>query len=371
MDVAVLGIGASLLFSAFFSGMEIAFLSANKLHFELLKKQGRLSATILSNFYGKSSDFIGTCLIGNTLALVVFGIYMATLLDPWLISMFPVFEQNEGALLVTQTIVSTLIVLLLAEFLPKSLFLINPEGFLLRLAVLFKFVHLLLKPFSWAIMGASKSFIRHILRIHVQEDKTVFGLSDLNHYLRSTLGNQDKEEDPAVDTEIFNNALQFKTLKVRDCMIPRTEIVAIDLSEGLEVLREKFIETGHSKILVFRDSIDNIVGYCHLQALLRKPRNLSSIITPILFIPETLPARELMIRFISSSKSIALVVDEYGGTAGLITIEDVIEEIFGEIRDEFDTEEYIEKKEEDGSYILSARLEIDYLNDTYVWGIPT
>ncbi len=368
--IAIYGILSSLLFSAFFSGIEIAFISSNKLHIELLKNQGKKSAAIISVFYNNSSSFIGTCLIGNTLALVVFGVYMATLLDPLLVNLIPVLAQNDVMLLLTQTLISTLVVLMLAEFLPKSLFMINPESILIKLAYPFKAIHILLKPFTWLVIGITRVFIEKILGMQYREDKTVFGLTDLNNYLKTTISSDEGEEEPAVDAAIFNNAIQFKTLKVRDCMIPRTDIVSIDIEEGMDTLLHTFIDSGHSKVLIHKDSIDNIIGYCHLQSLLKKPRSIDGIIKPIIYVPETLPANEMMVKFISGSKSIALVVDEYGGTSGLVTIEDVMEEIFGEIKDEYDTEDYLEIQEADGSFTFSARLEIDYLNEKYSLAIP-
>jgi putative hemolysin len=367
---AFYGILISLGFSAFFSGIEIAFISSNKLHIELLKQQGKYSARLISGFYANPSMFIGTCLIGNTLSLVVFGIYMAEILDPLILSTLPFLNGNEAALLTVQTLVSTVIVLITAEFLPKSLFMINPEALLLRLALPFKAIHLLLAPFSFTIIGAAKWFLRKVLKVEVQEDKTVFGLTDLSHYIRTTMRHEDEAEDPSVDSEIFNNALQFKSLKVRDCMIPRADIEAVEINEGLEQLKEQFITSGHSKILIFRENIDNILGYCHANTFFKRPRSIESIITPITIVPETLPANELLIKFTTSSKSIALVVDEYGGTSGLVTIEDVMEEIFGEIRDEFDKEEYTEIVIGSHKYQFSARLEIDYLNEKYHLEIP-
>jgi putative hemolysin len=367
---AIYGILISLIFSAFFSGIEIAFISSNKLHIELLKQQGKYSAKLISKFYANPSMFIGTCLIGNTLSLVVFGIYMAEVLDPLITANLPFLQGNEAALLLVQTVASTVIVLITAEFLPKSLFMINPESLLLRLAMPFRIIHLVLAPFSYTIIGAAKWFLKKVLRAEIQEDKTVFGLTDLSHYIRTTMRHEDEAEDPSVDSAIFHNALQFKSLKVRDCMIPRADIEAVEINEGLDYLKDRFIGSGHSKILVFRDNIDNILGYCHANTFFKRPRNLESIITPITVVPETLPANELLIKFTSSSKSIALVVDEYGGTSGLVTIEDVMEEIFGEIRDEFDKEEYTEVVLGEGKYQFSARLEIDYLNEKYHLDIP-
>ncbi len=355
-------------FSAFFSGYEIAFVSADKLHIELQGSQGKFSDRILSNFLKKPSRFIATLLVGNTIALVLYGILMTQLLDPWLRSNLPVYANNELILLLINTVISTLIVLATAEFLPKSIFMINPNRLMEILAIPAVIFYYVLSPLVFVIVGMSKFSIRTILRLDYEEDKPVFGLTDLNNYISEMSKSDDENSD--VDPIIFNNALEFKTLKVRDCMIPRTEIKAIDIEDGVEDLKEVFINSGHSKILIYKDSIDNILGYTHSSALYKKPKEMDDIITTINIVPETMLANDLMVQFINENKSIALVVDEFGGTSGIVTIEDVMEEIFGDIKDEHDTEEMIEKVIDDQNYLFSARLEVDYINEQYNLKMP-
>jgi CBS domain containing-hemolysin-like protein len=372
MDAGLISfIFISLVFSFFFSGIEIAFLSANKLQLELQGKQGSVSGRIFSKFIKKPSMFIGTTLIGNTIALVLYGILMAQLLEPQLQLWLPEALANEATLLIVQTLVATLIVLATAEFLPKSLFLINPNVMLSALAIPFNIVYYILFPLVFSIVSLSKLVITKILRSEYSDEKPVFGLTDLNHYLKNMQRVRHENEDIELDKKIFHNALEFKSVKVRECMIPRTEIVAVDVQEGVEKLRETFIESGHSKILVYKDTIDDVIGYCHSSELFKKPARIEEILTPIIIVPETILANELMIQFINQRKSLAVVVDEFGGTSGLVSMEDVIEEIFGEIEDEHDEDHLIEQQLDSHTWLLSARHEIDYLNETYGWGLPT
>ncbi len=360
----------TLVLSAFFSGVEIAFVSANKLRIELQRKQGEWAGLVLSRLLHRQSQFIGTLLVGNTLALVLYGILMARLLEPWLQARLPGSLNNPIGVLVVQTVVSTLIVLPLAEFLPKSLFMANANRLLTLLAIPIQFFYWLLRGFVWVIIGLVKFFIVRILRQPFAEDQPVFRLTDVNDFVARSLDHPQDVSDPAVDLQIFSNAVQFRTLRVRDCMLPRTDIVAIEFEEGLPKLRHTFIESGYSKILVYRDSIDNIVGYCHSLALFRKPKTLGDILSPIVIVPETLLASELLVQFINERRSIALVVDEFGGTAGIVTMEDVMEEIFGEIQDEHDEETLLEEQLDPRTYLLSGRLEVDYLNQKYGWNLP-
>lgn len=361
----------SLIFSFFFSGIEIAYLSANKLQLELQGKQGLLSGRIFAKFIKKPSLFIGTTLIGNTIALVLYGIFMAQLLEPQLQILLPDAFANDATILIIQTLLATVLVLFTAEFLPKSLFLINPNRMLSALAVPFNIAYYLLFPLVYTIVLLSKFVITKIFRSEYSDEKPVFGLTDLNHYLKNMLNVRHEDEDIELDKKIFHNALEFKSVKVRDCMIPRTEIVSVDVGDGIEKLREAFVESGHSKILVYKDSIDDVIGYCHSSELFKKPGRIEEILTPIIIVPETILANELMIRFIDDRKSIALVVDEFGGTSGIVSMEDVIEEIFGEIEDEHDEDDQVEQQLDKNTWLLSARLEIDYLNDAYHWKLPT
>ncbi len=364
-------IAITLVFSFFFSGIEIAFLSANKLQIELQGKQGFLWGKIMSYFIKRQSWFIGTTLIGNTLALVLFGIYMAELIEPWLAANLPMSINDEVVVLILQTLISTLLILFTAEFLPKSLFLINPNLMLATLAVPFRIVYIILAPLTFSIVYLSKIVIIHVLRIEYSEEKPVFALTDLNNYLKSMLKVRHEDEDIELDKKIFHNALEFKTVRIRDCMIPRTEVTSIDVEEGIEKLKDTFVQSGHSKILIYKDSIDNVIGYCHSSALFKKPQRIEEILTPINIVQETMMANHLMVQLIKERKSIALVVDEFGGTSGIVSMEDVIEEIFGEIEDEHDDDDLIEQKIDDNTFLISARLEVDYLNDHFKWQLPT
>jgi putative hemolysin len=371
MDTGLLTwIVLSLIFSFFFSGIEIAFFSANKLQLELQGKHGSLSGRIFSKFIKKPSLFIGTTLIGNTIALVLYGIFMAQLLEPYLSTLLPESFTSEAAILIIQTLLATVVVLFTAEFLPKSLFLINPNLMLTALAVPFNIMYYILFPLVYTIVSLSKVVITRIFRFEYSDEKPVFGLTDLNNYLKSMHKVKHEDEDIELDKKIFHNALEFKSVKVRECMIPRTEIVAVDIQDGLEKLTQAFVESGHSKILVYKETIDDVIGYCHSSELFKKPSRIDEILTPIIIVPETILANELMIRFINDRKSLALVVDEFGGTSGLVSMEDVIEEIFGEIEDEHDEDDLIEQALDKHTWLLSARHEIDYLNDTYGWQLP-
>lgn len=363
-------IAITLVFSFFFSGIEIAFLSANKLQIELQGKKGVLWGRIMSYFIKRQSWFIGTTLIGNTLALVLFGIYMAQLIEPWLTSNLPESINDEVFVLIFQTLISTLLILFTAEFLPKSLFLINPNLMLATLAVPFRIVYIILAPLTFSIVYLSKMVIVYVLRIEYSEEKPVFALTDLNNYLKSMLKVRHEDEDIELDKKIFHNALEFKKVRIRDCMIPRTEVTAIDVEDGIEKLKEVFVQSGHSKILIYKETIDNVIGYCHSSALFKKPQRIEEILTPINIAQETMMANHLMVQLIKERKSMALVVDEFGGTSGIVSMEDVIEEIFGEIEDEHDADDLTEQRINEHTYLLSARLEVDYLNDHYKWRLP-
>ena len=360
----------ALVFSFFFAGIEIAFLSANKLQIELQAKQGVLWAEIMSKYLKKPSRFIGTTLIGNTLALVSFGIYTTQFFEPLLAKILPSGLSNEISILIIQTMASTTIILFTAEFLPKSLFLINPNLMLAALAVPFRILYFPLWPIMFTIVTMSRFVIIHVLRLEYSEEKPVFGLTDLNNYLKSMFKVKHEDGEIELDKQIFHNALEFKTVKIRECMIPRTEIMSVGLEEGISKLKETFVDSGHSKIVIYRETIDDVIGYCHSSALFKKPKKIEEILTPIIIVPETMMANELMVQFIREHKSMAVVVDEFGGTSGLVSMEDVIEEIFGEIEDEHDENDLVEQKLDHHTHLLSARLEIDYLNKTYGWQLP-
>ncbi|MEM0941244.1 MAG: hemolysin family protein [Bacteroidota bacterium] len=358
-----------LLFSAFFSGMEIAFVSADKLHIEVLKKRGKLFGRILALFSNNQSQFLATMLVGNNIALVLYGIYMAGLLEPVIYMFLPKVLATDVVVLITQSVISAILVLITAEFLPKSLFLINSNFSLRVFSIPVGILYFLMFPVVYLIVKVSNLFI-FLFGYKLSDEKPVFGLTDLNNYIKSNIVNIANEEEPEIDAKIFNNAIEFKTIKVRECMIPRTEIVAVDEKDSIEELRDLFDHSGHSKIIVYRDSIDEVIGYCHALELFKKPTNIKSILAPILIVPETMLANELLIQLITERRSLALVVDEYGGTSGLVSIEDVIEEIFGDIRDEHDDKYLTEQQLDESSYIFSARHEIDYLNDKYELNLP-
>lgn len=351
----------TLLLSAFFSGMEIAFISVNKLRIELKSQQGVYWARLLSNYLKSPSRFISTILVGNNLALVLFSVYMGRILD------FPINNSLIKFLLVT--LISTLIVLISAEFIPKAIFRINPAGILRWLIYPFQFFYFLLYPVVQFTLWLSRSILYLFTRKHFTEESPAFSKMDLDHYI--TEHQNSDVEDPEIDTEILKNALDFGNLRVRDCMVSRTEIKAIDIQENIQALEALFIETRHSKILVYRDSIDNIIGYVHHIDLYKRPKNIKEILLPIPIANEAKQASELLNEFTQKQRSIALVVDEFGGTAGIVTVEDIVEEIFGEIEDEHDDDDgIIENKIGDNEYEFSARLEVDYLNESYGINIP-
>lgn len=368
MDL-IYNIAICLIFSAFFSGIEIAFISSDKLHVELLRKKGTFAGRMLSIFHARKAHFLATTLVGNNLALVLYGIFMAQMIEPWLSAVLPMWANTDILILILQTLAATLLVLITAEFLPKSFFLIDPD-FMLRLFILpITVIYYLMYPVVSLVEAISRFIIVVIFRYDYSEDKPVYGLTDLNNYIQKNILPDDAGE-AEIDTKIFNNALEFKEVKVRECMIPRTEIIAVDVTDDIEKLREAFIESGHSKILVYKETIDDVIGYCHGLEMFKKPESIKKIMTPIIIVPETFPANELLIKFISERKSIALVVDEFGGTSGIVSMEDVIEEIFGEIRDEHDDDYLTEEQLSENTYVLSGRHEIDYLNDKYSWGLP-
>nr|WP_283774029.1 hemolysin family protein [Aquiflexum sp. TKW24L] len=363
-------VGITLLFSAFFSGMEMAFVSANRLQIELQNKQGSVSGKILSGFVKKPGQFIGTTLIGNTIALVLYGIFMAYLLDPIIVSWLPQNFNNQANVVIIQTILSTIIVLITGEFLPKSIFMLNPNSLLSFFSLPFQLIYFLMYPLVWLIVGMSRLFITNVLRLEYNEDKPVFKVTDLNSFIKNSLHHSGHDVKVDLDAKIFDNAVEFKTIRVRECMVPRTDIVAVDKEDTMEDLKQVFAESGHSKIIVFNESIDDVIGYCHQLEMFKKPKKISDILTPIIITPESALANELLIQFIKERKSLALVVDEFGGTSGIVSMEDIIEEIFGEIQDEYDQDDLIEQKLSDHEYLLSARHEIDYLNEKYGWNLP-
>lgn len=358
----------SILVSAFFSGIEIAFISANKLLIELKSKQGSYAARILSPFINNPSRFISTTLVGNNIGLVIYGIYMAAFLDPYIQYYIPFTAESTSLLMLVQTLVSTMLVLVTAEFIPKVLFRINPDIILRVLAFPFLVAYYLFWPLVHFISWLAKIILHGIFKVKFNESIIVFSKVDLDQYITESV--EDLDEDADVDTEIFKNALDFSNVRLRDCMTPRTELVSIDIDSATEELYAKFIETGLSKILVHQGTVDHIIGYVHQKDLFKKPHSVRSILLPIEIAPEAMPANELLDVFTKTHKSIALVVDELGVTAGIVTIEDIMEEIFGEIEDEHDVEQLTEIALANNEYLFNARLEIDYLNNKYDLNIP-
>jgi CBS domain containing-hemolysin-like protein len=355
--------------AAFFAGMEIAFLASNKLRIQLDRKQGLFYSKIVRIFQKRTGQYIATIQLGNNIAIVIYGIFIARWLNP----LIGKVVTSEIGILLVQTIISTLIVLILAEFLPKALVRINPNFALKLMSFPLFIVFVFLYPVSIVIHRLSNLILKAIIRTGTvnQYDQMVFGKVDLNHLIdesQDIKGDAISEEQDEI--RLFQNALDFSNVKIRDCMIPRTEIVAISIGDTIDELREKFINSGFSKVLVYEKNIDNMIGYVTSKELFRNPSNIQSMLLNISYIPETMAANKLLKKFIQEHRSMAVVVDEFGGISGMVTIEDIMEEIFGEIEDEHDVDEFIEKNPEEGSYIFSGRLEIDYLNEKYGLYLP-
>jgi CBS domain containing-hemolysin-like protein len=358
----------TLLLSAFFSGMEIAFITSNKLRIEIERKQGLLSARILSFFIRRPADYIATMLVGNNIVLVVYGIVIAMVLEAF----FSLYFSSEVTIFLLQTIISTLLILLAADFIPKAIFRNNPNLYLNILSIPVMLSYVLLFPISWFSVKMANGLMFLLFRTNPTENQRlkVFGKVDLDHLVDEIVQQDDESIDTSDEIRIFQNALDFSALRLRDCMVPRTEIVAIEAGEGIPEITQKFIESGYSKVLVYKNNIDNIVGYIHSKDLFKRPASISEKLVPPVIVPETMPANKLLQRLMLERKSVAVVVDEFGGTAGMITIEDILEEIFGEIEDEHDTPGLVEKQVKENEYILSGRLEIEYLNEKYALEIP-
>lgn len=360
-------IAISLLFSAFFSGMEIAFLSSNKLRFELDKKRKNVTSSIISLFYNNSEQFLATLLVGNNIALVIYGIEMATLLSPLL----RLFMDNDFAVNILQTLIATLIVLFTGEFLPKTIFRVNPNVWLTIFSPLLWLCYVLLYPVArFATFLSVKILQLFKVKVVDKGEKQELGKVDLDFWVNDSFEHADNQEEVENEVKIFQNALDFSEVKLRDCIVPRTEIVSLSHNSSLEELRNTFIETGFSKIPIYKDNGDNIIGYFHSSDLFKQPEDWHAYLRPIPIVPETMAANKLMKIFMQDKRSIALVVDEFGGTAGIVTLEDIMEEIFGEIEDEHDSKEYVAKQLADNEYVLSGRLEIDNVNLLFDLNIP-
>ena len=366
---SILVIIVAVIFSAFFSGMEIAFISANRLRIELDKKQGAFGGRIASMFVRNPGQFISTMLVGNNISLVVFGLVFSRLLFPHLISL----TGSDAAVVIIQTLLSTLLILLVAEFLPKNLFILSPNLLLRNLGVPAVLFYYLFYPPARVTLSISNFFIRIFTgkgKYNEENENVVFSRSELNHFINMVGTNDTETEAETRDMRIFRNALEFPNVKLRECMIPRTEIVAIDVNANISDLKQKFIDTGYSKIPVFENSIDNIIGYFELKDLYKNPSEIASCVRKLAIVPETMAANKLLKIFVEDKRNVALVVDEFGGTSGMVTIEDVLEEIVGDIEDEHDNYDFTEKITGPGEYLLSGRLDIDYLNERYSLNLP-
>jgi len=360
----------AILFSAFFSGMEIAFISANKLRLELDKKQNVVFSSLISLYTQNPGQFIATMLVGNILAMVIYGIAFANLLKPFLV----VYLQSNTLILLAQTTISTAVILTTAEYLPKILFRINPNKVLKVFAVPLAFFYFLFYPATKILMGFAKFILKLFLNEQINDidEKVVFSRIDLDLLVNEQENNVTSKASQEVDNEVklFRNALDFSKVKLREVMVPRTEMIALDIESTVEELHQKFIETGYSRILFYSGNIDNIIGYIHHSVIFTKPDSIKSNLRKVLIVPETMPASKLLSKFIQQRLSMAIVVDEFGGTSGMVTSEDILEEIFGEIEDEHDTMDLIMKKVADNEFILSGRLELDELNENFNLEFP-
>ena len=357
----------SVLFSAFFSGMEIAFVSIDKLRFEMDRKPG-VTSSILSHFIRHSSNFISTMLVGNNIALVIYGILMANILDTFLLDGV---VDNEFLRLFLQTLISTLIIIVTGEFLPKTFFKMNPNLMLQIFAVPLYILYIILYPISkFASMLSYLLLMMLGQKVNKEEEEKAFGKVDLDYFITSSIENAENEESLGTEMKMFQNVLDFSSVKLRDCMVPRTEILALDVKTPVEELINTFIESGNSRIIVFDGNIDNILGYIHSSEMFRNRNNWVKNIKTMPIVPETMSAQRLMKKFIKDKQNMAVVVDEFGGTSGIITLEDLVEEIFGEIEDEHDSSNYVCKKVGEHEYVLSGRLEIGKVNETFDIDLP-
>lgn len=366
----ILVILVAILFSAFFSGMEIAFISANRLRLELDKKHNVVFSSLISLYTQYPGQFIATMLVGNNLALVIYGIAFANLLDPYLKN----YIESETLILFLQTLISTILILATAEYLPKALFRINPNRILKIFTVPIAFFYFLFYPITKISIAISKFVLKVFLneQINKVDEKVVFSRIDLDHFVNEQENNVAPKTANEVDNEVklFKNALDFSSVKLREVMVPRTEMVALDINSTIEELHQKFIETGYSRILFYQENIDNIIGYVHHSIIFTKPKSIRENLRKVLIVPETMSASKLLSKFFQQRLSIAIVVDEFGGTSGLVTSEDILEEIFGEIEDEHDTIDLIMKKISENEYILSGRLELDEINENFNLEFP-
>ena len=355
-----------MVFSAFFSGMEIAFVSSNRLRAEMDREKDGLSQRAIALFYRHPNTFVSTMLVGNNISLVVYGILFAQIFDATLF-----YQLSDGGRVMADTLLSTVVVLFTGEFLPKTIFKSNPNTMLTIFAPLAYLFYVVLYPISRFATLLSRGLLRLVgVKVPKVSDDKEFTKVDLDYLVQSSIDNA-KDDEIEEEVKIFHNALDFADTKVRDCMVPRTEIEAIDIDEcTIEELKYKFIESGHSKIIVYREDIDHIIGYIHSSEMFKQVENISEHIQQMPYVPETMAARKLMQIFLQQKKSLGVVVDEFGGTSGIVSLEDIVEEIFGEIEDEHDNTKYVAKQLSDGAYMLSARLDIEKVNEMFDLDLP-
>ena len=375
MTIELLIIIFSLILSAFFSGMEIAYVSSNKIHIEIEKKQAGLLSILLTKITAKPSKFIATMLIGNNIALVIYGLYMGDMLVEWFASYLPASSTLITYLfkelsLLTQTVISTLVILVTAEFLPKVFFQIYANSLLKLFAVPAYLFYFLFSFVSDFVIWISDVILKYIFKTEGDEVQLAFTKVELGNYISEQMESVEAHDTIDSEIQIFQNALEFSEVKSREVMVPRTELTAIEIHDSIKHLNELFTQTGHSKILVYKTTIDDILGYVHSFDLFKDPKNIKSILRPVEYVPETMFAKDVLNVLIKKRKSLAVVLDEYGGTSGIMTVEDVIEELVGEIEDEHDTIELVEEKKNDNTYIFSARIEVDHINETYKLQLP-
>ena len=366
MTTLIIWLLVSMLFSAFFSGMEIAFVSSNRLRAEMDREKNRFSQRIIKTFYQHPNNFVSTMLVGNNISLVIYGILFAKLFDSTLFA-----SLSDGVRVTADTLLSTFIVLFTGEFLPKSIFKNNPNTLLTVFAVPAWICYVILYPISRFATLLSKGLLRLVgIRIDKGKEEKEFTKVDLDYLVQTSIDNADNEDEIEDEVKIFQNALDFSETKIRDCMVPRTEIDAVEDTSTIEQLKQVFIESGHSKILVYHEDIDHVIGYIHSSDLFRNPTELKGIIREISFVPETMLASKLMKQLMQQKRSLAVVVDEFGGTSGLVSLEDIMEEITGEIEDEHDNTNLVAKQLSDKEYMLSARLEITKINEMFDLDLP-
>ena len=366
MEIELIIIVISIILSAFFSGMEIAFVSANKLHIELEKKREGFIPLILNKITQKSSKFITTMLVGNNISLVIYSYYMGR----FLLGILHLEGLNEFSILIVQTIISTIIILITAEFLPKAIFRIYANEVLKIFAIPAYVFYVLFHFLSDFITGISDFFLRVFFKTNADEQQVEFSKEELGNYILEQLETSNDDEEMDSEIQIFQNALEFHNVKAREVMVPRTEIIAVEIHEKVTNLESIFIETGLSKVLVYKTSMDDVIGYINAFELFKKPKTIKSILLSVEIVPESMMINNILNILMKKRKSVAVVVDEYGGTSGMITVEDIVEELFGEIEDEHDSQEFLEEKLNETTFNFSARLEVDYLNEEYDLSIP-